>query len=339
MKKILFFLFSLSTLCASVEDIFHEPDQGIVLETKQIYFERYPDAFNPSIIKNDEGFILVFRYCPDRVSQSWVSQIGIVQLDQKLNPISEPQILNTRPKKSKTPSQAEDPRIFPYRGKLFLIYNDNINEIYFDHSKRRDMFIAELQKNDQGFTLSTPLKLFPEEKYNHQLQQKNWVPFEWDKNLFLGYSIMPHEILAASLRNGHCSTAFKTETTLSWIYGNLRGGTPPQLFDGEYLAFFHSAAKTRSPSSYNWKVWHYFMGAYTFSTEPPFNITQMTPKPIIGEDFYTPSYREKRVIFPGGFAISDNRIYVAYGKDDCELWIATLDKTALKAALKPIPPQ
>jgi predicted GH43/DUF377 family glycosyl hydrolase len=42
------------------------------------------------------------------------------------------------------------------------------------------------------------------------------------------------------------------------------------------------------------------------------------------------------VVFPGGFAVVGSLIYVAYGKDDREIWIATIDKDALKRSLKTI---
>lgn len=62
----------------------------------------------------------------------------------------------------------------------------------------------------------------------------------------------------------------------------------------------------------------------------------MTPEPIIGEGFYAPSTAEKKVILPGGFVVDGPRIYVAYGRDDREMWIATLDKEALMKALVPV---
>ena len=78
------------------------------------------------------------------------------------------------------------------------------------------------------------------------------------------------------------------------------------------------------------------MGAYTFSPTPPFQITRFTPEPIVAEGFYTQSSQWKRVIFPGGFVVADPYIYVAYGKHDVEMWIATIDKAELKKALKPV---
>jgi len=321
---------------ANIEDIFHEKEQKIVLQTRTYKFEKYPQAFNPSLFQIDQGFILTFRYTPDEENEDFLSHIGIVTLDESLNPIEEPQLLNTRPRRSKTPSQSEDARIFSYRGKLFVIYNDNVDEIFLDSLIRRDMFMAELIRTDNGYQLSIPMKLYHDDKYAKFLHQKNWIPFEWNKKLYMSYSLFPHEVLEPNLKNGACHPVYQTQATLNWNYGTVRGGTPPLLVDGEYLAFFHSGIKMASESSYNWKIWHYFMGAYTFSAEPPFEITKATEKPIISDEFYTLSYRPKRVIFPGGFVVCGPHIYVAYGKDDCEICIATLDKDELKRALVPV---
>jgi hypothetical protein len=344
LRKLALFLLCATASFADSEDIFDDYDEKIVLATKQLSFEGFPEAFNPSLTKWDRGFLLTFRYSPDRIHQHWLSEIAIVVLDEELNPITDPQVLNTRVKKSKTPSQAEDARFFTYRGKLFLIYNDNVDEIFYEYGKRRDPFIAELlyQESSEfgkgGFKLAPPLKLVCEEKYAQSWQQKNWVPFEWQGSLFFTYSINPHEILGSNLRNGLCYSLYKTTSSIQWEYGTLRGSSDAQLVDGEFWAFFHSGAKMRSSASFNAKAWHYFMGLYTFSAEPPFAITQMTQKPILSHDFYTRSHHEKRVIFPGGFVVDGSRIYVAYGKDDREIWIATLDKEQLKKNLTPVHP-
>jgi predicted GH43/DUF377 family glycosyl hydrolase len=93
---------------------------------------------------------------------------------------------------------------------------------------------------------------------------------------------------------------------------------------------------TRSEASNGVMMYHYYMGAYTFSAEPPFNILSASIAPIVGKDFYTSSTREKRVIFPGGFVVVGPSIYVAYGKDDCEIWVAILDKAKLMRSLRPV---
>jgi predicted GH43/DUF377 family glycosyl hydrolase len=311
-------------------------EDKIVIRTKQIFLPEYPDAFNPSLIKIQDEFLLIFRYCPDPINEEWISYVGAVWLNEEFETISEAQLLTTRRAKAKTPSQSEDPRIFSYRGRLFLIFNDNMEIEYPSTWQRREMYMAELFHSQGNFSLSSPITLIYDGKYNTQWWQKNWIPFEWQSNLELIYSITPHEILYPNLINGKCYLAYETEGELNWKWGTPRGSTPALLVDGEYLSFFHSGLYTATEASWGLDCWHYFMGAYTFSSEPPFDITKITPSPIIGEGFYTVSHRLKRVIFPGGFVVSEPYIYLSYGKDDCEMWIATLDKAALGKFLKPL---
>jgi len=308
----------------------------IVLHKRKYWFPSFPWSFNPSLIDVGDEFWMIFRYHPDLANQPWLSDIVIVRLNEQLDPISEPQVLNTRKRYSKTPSQSEDARLFRYRGRTFLICNDCVDELWFSSYSRRDMFMAEIFYENGTFSLSDPLKLVYEEEYYKHICQKNWVPFEWDQTLLLSYTLNPHLILYPNLKNGQCYKCHETAAPIQWDFGSLRGGAPPQLVDGEYLGFFHSPKYLRSESSFGYEFWHYFAGVYTFSKEPPFEIKKMLPCPLMADDFYTKSYQPKRVIFPGGFAISGDKIYLAYGKDDCEIWIATLDKKELMNSLQPV---
>ena len=277
---------------------------NLVDSITQIKLEEFPNAFNPSLLAVDSGFLMTFRYMPEPKSQPWVSYIGIVQLDHDLNFASQPELLDTRQGNSVTPSQAEDARIFRYRGQIYLIYNDNQEIINPTTQERRDMYLAELLYANGSYVLGTPLKLIHETKYSTQNWQKNWIPFEWNNQLMLAYSINPHEILCADLNTGICKTVYETKGMIDWDWGPLRGSSSPILEDGEFIAFLHSGCQMRSESSNNKKIWHYFMGAYTFSATPPFKLTKISPFPINAKGFYTKSDYDKRVIFPGGFAIS-----------------------------------
>jgi predicted GH43/DUF377 family glycosyl hydrolase len=323
--------FSLNTL-ADFEAIGNK----IVKKTQMLWFHNYPDSYNPSLIKIEQGFLMTFRFHPDFYNQPWLSDIVIVRLDENLDPISEPQVLSTRQRGSRTPSQSEDARLFSYRGRIFLIFNDTIDELWFSSACRRDMFIAELFDENGEFRLSNPLKLRYENEYNYRICQKNWIPFEWDKTLLLTYTLSPHAVLYPNLKNGDCYHCHESGAKIEWEFGELRGGTPPLLVDGEYLAFFHSARPLATLASYGGFLWHYFAGAYTFSAEPPFELRKISPIPLIADGFYTQSNQPKRVIFPGGFTISGDTIYLAYGKDDCEIWIATIDKKELLNFLEPV---
>lgn len=90
-------------------------------------------------------------------------------------------------------------------------------------------------------------------------------------------------------------------------------------------------------------ILHYFMGAYTFSSEPPFAITKISPKPIVGKGFYSgipyTSYywkKNQRVIFPGGYLYDDDFIWVAYGREDHEIWIVKLNREGLIQSLETV---
>ena len=328
----LFFLYLL-LITLSLQSYTAEP-LPIVLKTKRIQFDNFPEGFNPSLLKIENGYLLSFREVP-KYYEDWISYICIVLLDDQFEPISQPQRLETRHVDSTTPSQSEDARLFTYQGKIYLIYNDNIHITRPNIYARREMFIAELFYSDGLFSLSSPLQLYYEDKRSI-LWQKNWIPFEWNEMLLLGYSISPHEVLFANLKNGECYFGYSSNSSPKWDFGHLRGGTPACLDDDEYLAFFHSGMVGASAASNNYYLWHYFMGAYTFAKEPPFHITSFSPEPIITEGFYTHSSAVKRVIYPSGVVVDDPYIYVAYGKDDQEIWIATLDKKALKASLIPV---
>lgn len=295
----------------------------------------YPTAFNPSIIEYEDGYLLTFRYSVSPSVFPWISEIGVVLLDNNFNINSPVSMLNPHCYSKKNINcQAEDARIFKYQGKLFLAYNDNMDEINPTPQKRRDMFIAEIVPNNDKFEIKEPTKLVYKEKMK-SLWQKNWVPFIYQDSLYFGYSISPHETLEFNLK-GDLLKKHKESTHSRWTLGHLRGGTPAILVDDEYLAFFHSSVTMRTKSSNYKRMLHYFMGAYTFSSKPPFNITKMTPGPIVNPEFYHSNHGHKRVIFPGGFVVNGDNIYIAYGKDDNQIWIAKVNKYKLKEVLLPI---
>ncbi len=328
-------MFFLASLCLFAVTLLHA-GSGIVLSAKRIIFEEFPDAFNPSIVKMEGGYLMAFRYTPNRWIHPGLSYIGLVPLDASFTPTAKPQLLKLRPRYSKVLSQAEDPRLFTYKERVFLIYNDNREKSDPSPSDRRDMYIAEVFYDKGNYVLSAPRKLIHEEKYEKQLWQKNWLPFEYNDKILLTYSITPHEILSPNLLTGLCHKYASTDIENSWSWGQLRGSTPPILDEGEYFAFFHSSIVTSSIASFGYEMYFYFMGGYTFSATPPFQVTRMSASPIMDDSFYTPSSFFKRVVFPGGCVIHDSLIHVAYGKDDSEMWIATLDKNALKRSLIPV---
>lgn len=156
----------------------------------------------------------------------------------------------------------------------------------------------------------------------------------------LGYSLLPHCIFHPIFGTGACETVASTQSDFSWDWGVPRGGTQALLDGDHYLAFFHSWKDLPSAQSNGRKISHYVMGAYTFQAHPPFAITAMSPEPIVAENFYRPPYhrtwKPMRCVFPAGMIINENDVWISYGRQDHEIWIAKLDKEKLLQSLVPV---
>jgi len=324
--KIKLFLVSLLLVVSQAASIEKSP---CVLETKKIHLRGFPKAFNPSILKVDKGYLMTFRQ--NLKTKKGASEVGIVLLNDQFEPITKPQLLNTRFEEDKAPPQAQDARLIEAGGKIYILYNDNVDKVVYI-KERRDMFLAELTPGDNGYVVEKPTKLVYPERLKKQRWEKNWVPFAWKDTLLLGYSLMPHLILTPE-DQGVCRLFNQSITRVLWKWGTLSGGTPAQLVDGNYLAFFHSSIYSQSKLSKYREMKHYYMGAYTFSPEPPFNVLAMSPTPLMHPDFYK-SGKHIRAIFPGGYVVEDSKIHMVYGKNDCEMWVVTLDKEMLLNSLQ-----
>lgn len=304
--------------------------QDFILETKQIYVPGYPSAFNPSIIRWKGLLLMSFRIIPD-IKNSFTSQLGLIWLDNNCCPIGEPQLLNTQLSPI-TPSRTDDSRLIALGEEIYLVYSDN-TESQISRGGFR-VYIAKLKFDGAYFHLCTPVCLSRFEREDRNRREKNWVPFIYQDQLLLAYSLIPHLIFCPHLDKGSCETVAYSLSNCSWKWGTLRGGTPGLQVDDQYLAFFHSSIKIPTLHSNGKIINHYFMGAYTFSPIYPFAITQISREPIIGKGFYSgpiykPYWGAVRCIYPGGFIFDEEFIWLAYGKQDHEVWIAKLDKKGL----------
>jgi predicted GH43/DUF377 family glycosyl hydrolase len=313
--------------------------QDFVLESKLIMIPGYPDAFNPSIIPWEGGYLLSFRVIP-QAFLTFHSEIGVIRLDDEFNPIGSPQILNTRESKVSIYSRAEDGRLINIDGKLWLVYTDNVDVIISKGGFR--MYLAEVVFDGMFFNLQNVEAITEFEGADPCRREKNWVPFDKDNELLLAYSINPHKIFRPLIGSGACETIVTTKSDIRWDWGELRGGTQAlKMSDAEYLSFFHSSLRMVTVHSDDREMPHYFMGAYTFSSEFPYELTRMSPEPIVGTDFYhgpkyKPYWGSVRVVFPCGFIFDDDFIWIVYGRQDHEVWIVKLDKQGLLESLAPV---
>jgi predicted GH43/DUF377 family glycosyl hydrolase len=333
---IFLFLLTLNPYCTALIDL-EEKTQDFILDVKQIHVSRYPHIFNASIVQLPEGLLMSFRHIPNPLLCN-NSEIGLVWLDQDFNAISKPQLLDIR--NGPTALRAEDARLISIGNTLYMIYTD-----YLDRKEtrfKRKVFIAEVDYKGPVFALKNQECLEVFEKCPKNKLEKNWVPFDYNGSLTLAYSLLPHRILTPLPGTSICQTIASSEGSINWPWGELRGGTPALKVGDQYLSFFHTVKTTATLQSNGKNIRHYFMGAYTFSLDPPFHITQISPEPIIGKGFYTgrsyiPYWGPLQVIFPCGFIYNDSYIWVTYGRQDHENWVVKLDRKKLFESLVPVP--
>lgn len=312
--------------------------QDFVLETKKISIEGHPFAFNPSIVRWQGSLLLSFRtYNP--ITRS-TNPFALVWLDEDFNPASTPQIFELPFKNPILASKQQDPRLVTVGDRLFVVYN-NILENITEREMRR-MYVSELFYDGSTFSATDPQGLTHFEGVNEMRYEKNWVPFDYNGKLHLGYSVTPHKIFQPILGTPTCKTVSTTEKGFKWNWGVPRGGTQAVLDGNHYLGFFHSWVDVPTLQSNGKKLTHYMMGAYTFESKPPFNILSVSPEPIVAEGFYDPPYyktwKPLRCVFPAGLVVDENYAWLAYGRQDHEMWIAKIDKKKLLKTLVPTTP-
>lgn len=312
--------------------------QDFVLETKKIEIPGYPKAFNPSIIRWKGVLLMTFRHMPN-VKPFFTSYVGIVKLDENFDPIGPPQTLETQNPHSPIPSRAEDTRLIAIGDTLFLVFSDNKEEKITKKGFR--VYIAQLTEDNGRFSVHNIECLSHFEGESPMIREKNWTPFDYNSNLLLSYSIAPHIIFRPFLGTGHCETFCSSNPEIRWKWGELRGGTTATVEGREYLGFFHSVKMMASENSQEKIVPHYFMGAYTYSLEPPFSLQRISPEPIIGKGFYsggvqTPYWGSKKVIFPCGYIADEKCFWISYGRQDEECWVVKIDKNAILNSLIPV---
>lgn len=227
-------------------------------------------------------------------------------------------------------NRAYDPRFIRIGDRIFLTYTaapPGSNSVCGS-----TVNVVEIHQDQDSVILDDPIILTVPFQ---QAWEKNWVSFNYDNHLALAYSINPHVVIIPAPPDGMCNCFSKSESNLTWKWGVIRGGTSALLVDGEYLAFFHSCKE--APLS---RHRTYYIGAYTFNAQPPFNITRISPKPFSHHNFYSslPNHiltgtSSAHTLFPGGLALKDDRIYICYGENDACIKVMEINKKELYDSL------
>lgn len=300
--------------------------QDFVLEVKQLQIPDHPYAFNPSLIRWHDKLLLSFDAYTEGTNEP--DRIGLAFLDDDFNVIGAPQTLDL-PR-----IRFQDARLTLVKDRLYLVFNGAIS------GGIRRTFVAEVAHDSGRFTLDTPEVLlhFPGVKADQW--ERNWIPFEYCNTLLLTTDLVPHRILQPLLGTHQCEEVSSTVFSSEWNWGTPKPGTAALLDGDRYLALFHSVKVIATTHSEGKPLQHYFMGAYTFENHPPFAITAISRNPIVGKNFYHgPEYtliKPCRVVFPCGIVMDDRFVWVVFGRQDHELWMAKLDKKGLYESMVPV---
>jgi len=318
----------------SFQGIPYAEEEGLLLSSKKVKVNGVAYPYNGSIIakKDDSGYYMFFRYdvkkCDVQKESAYALEtyIGMAELDENfIHKDHSFKIIDTGT------STSEDPRAFYHNEKMYLCYNDLIPI----KSNARSIRIAEIDQKTAKVQFSTNLDL------QQQQIEKNWMPFSHGDKLHFVYNVGPHKILkledvkSMSL-NGIDLPQLPQILSKTWEsrWGIIRGGTPAELVDGEYLAFFHSRIRE---SGTNW----YSMGAYTFEASPPFRITRISHHPIFFRDQFDTAHVHTsnegvKCIFPAGFSVKGDLVHISVGENDASSKVLTLSKSQLFKSLIPV---
>jgi hypothetical protein len=292
-------------------------------------------AFNPGLLRTENGWLLAYRI----VGPDGLRRIGLCRLDTHLRvipgspfPFSD-RVTFAADQTFSGPAKTwfADPRLYRFDGRVFVYWNSGW------HEPRNFQFLQELRE-DTLEPVGHPRELVL--CAQRQPLEKNWT-FFGESGLHAVYSASPHRVLNVSLageREIACSDVMTHElgdTAFERAYGRLRGGAPPQLWNGHYWSFCHSVAGTEGN-------YRYVAGVYCFSGSPPFAPTGVPERelPLGGaanvRRFPKLNPAVGEVIYPCGAAREDGRWLISYGVNDELCAIASLSDDEVTGAVRPI---
>lgn len=185
---------------------------------------------NPAIALTRFGWVMAYKVVTANYK---IERFAICRLDQNFNviPGSQGALSDTI---SNVNQQVGDPRLLLFRQRLFVL---------FCHFRLPSLlYLAELDLDSlEAVGEARPLFLD-----NRQWQEKNWMLFEYQGELWAVYTISPHVILKLKMTKAgaiDCERQFIEPwdiTAYREKYGEPRGGSLPVQVHDRYYVFFHS---------------------------------------------------------------------------------------------------
>jgi len=194
----------------------------------------------------------------------------------------------------------EDPRIFTFRGKLWI----------YGHFRG---FLGECTHSPIVIPMSEPFdvkKIIKLKTENMRWLEKNWMPFEYRGELYFVYDISPHIILKCDLSTGYCSDVYKSDNIRydTITKSHIGGGAPGVKFTMKGKEYFLTMAHTRENRPVITRK-NFF---YVFRAIPPFDIVMIGSEFDVMEDY-------RAIEFGSGLLLSKDgkKVIISAGISDC----------------------
>jgi predicted GH43/DUF377 family glycosyl hydrolase len=286
-------------------------------KTKEVSF------FNCGLVERPDGLWLITRRSRnERGVRIGYNDLMAFRLDDKLNPIYG---VSMKFQRFFDKEHFEDPRAIFHKG---ITYISSCNFVVVNNGRGwtgAHQVLNLIHQVDSKNTWVAEKRIDPVYGLNGPAigkdtgPEKNWLWFFHQDALHLVYQASPH-IVARFSKDGKFEQEYKTfEKEPQWNWGIIRGGTPPVLTEAgdEYLTFFHSRLADENHH------WRYYMGAYTFESQPPFRITRMTSAPLLAGSYDDPWSKQKPlVVFPCGSRLKNGKWLITLGVNDLDsAWI------------------
>lgn len=290
-------------------------------------------AFNPSLLRHGAGFLLAYRL----VGADGRRRIGLCRLSGLFTVVPGSAVAYSdhivfpsgAPLAEQARSWFADPRLFRLGDGVFIYWNSGW------HEPANAQFIQQIDA-DSLRPIGPPRELVLDG--TRRAIEKNWMLFESGGACHAVYSINPHRILSFSLQGSQAIVCRPVAAT-AWadqsyqpVWGELRGGTPPQRADdGCFHSFCHSVHGP--PGAYV-----YSAAAYSFSAEFPFAPVKVPTRPlaiVIPSQMQSGQERLNRVVrevvYPAGAVFDRGRWVVSLGVNDQHCALAPVSIADLAA--------
>jgi|SRR5579885_558193 len=221
-------------------------------------------------------------------------------------------------------------------------YNKKLKSTKVEIGKNRTL-VNEI-KPERFFKLSFSM---PEDKGR---DQKNWMPFIYQNELYLVYSVNPHVILKCHIdkNNDDKNELVKVfETFNDNIRTDYRGGS--QIIYAKKWNKKFISRKLKRVEKYEaeelfvgiihvreFQSHRYLTYFYAFECQPPFRVKYVTDEFIFGNA----GEHLKRIQFVSGLArVYEDNIpyyYITYGQDDCDAKLCKIREDTILHFFKPV---